>query len=529
MEKNICTITEQELRQGRQQLADELKQRGIPAKEITRAQLLLEEMFFRFKKGMEAGADFSIRITLRRMWGDTELRLWAKGEEYNPIPAVTEVPVDEAEADAYQLAILKANRQKMSYVRKNGLNIVTIKVHELDSTKRQLIYTLGGLVLGCLCGLFMQAFLGAEVIKIINDSLIAPVRNVFLNALHMMMAPVTFFAIIAGITNISDAALIGKLGGRMVVVSLLMQVITALLGLGLGMLLFAGDLSYMQAGIAPAAGNAAAVQYGSLKDMVFDIVPRDLVEPFKGDKILQVMFLAIFFGLILNKMGDKAKGAVECIDFVFRFAIVTLKVIVKAIPLVVFLSMASLLASTGIESLLTFSGLFGGLFIGVAVVWCVGAVTILLFGRISPLSMTRKIIGLSPLIFTVSSSHARQPFSDLVGFCMYHGDCQAAHSLWRHHLYCLSVYGGRGSCGSDFGHSLCRAYCGHVQWRLQRKRQYCHHLHFGERKSYAGRKEILCLTAGDKRNIPCAKLQKQRSKNYGFLLFFHVWIRYNRL
>ena len=306
MEKNIRTITVPELRQGRQALAEELKQRGIPAREITLAQLLLEEMFFRLQKGMEAGADFSICMALRRMWGDTELRLIARGAEYNPIPAVTETPTDEAEEDAYQLAILKTNRQKMSYVRKNGLNIVTIKVHELDSTKRQLIYTLSGLVLGCICGLFMQAFLGADVIKAINDSLIAPVRNVFLNALHMMMAPVTFFAIIAGITNISDAALIGKLGGRMVVVSLFMQVITALLGLGLGLLLFAGELSYMQAGIAPVAGNAAAVQYGSLKDMVFDIVPRDLVEPFKGDKILQVMFLEIFFGLILIKMGDKA-------------------------------------------------------------------------------------------------------------------------------------------------------------------------------------------------------------------------------
>ena len=41
MEKNIRTITAQELRQGRQALAEELKQRGIPAREITLAQLLL--------------------------------------------------------------------------------------------------------------------------------------------------------------------------------------------------------------------------------------------------------------------------------------------------------------------------------------------------------------------------------------------------------------------------------------------------------------------------------------------------------
>ena len=241
------------------------------------------------------------------------------------------------------------------------------------------------------------------------------IRNVFLNALHMMMAPVTFFAIIAGITNISDAALIGKLGGKMVVVSLFMQVITAVVALGLGLIIFSGDLSYIQAGITVSSEPAAAVQYGSLTDMVFDIVPKNLVDPFKGDKILQVMFLAIFFGTILNKMGDKAKGAIECIDFVFRFAIITLKLIVKAIPLVVFLSMASLLAGTGIESILAFSSLFGGLVVGVCIVWAVSALTVFLFGKISPISMTKKIIGLSPLVFTVSSSHARLPF--VLKFC----------------------------------------------------------------------------------------------------------------
>ena len=70
--------------------------------------------------------------------------------------------------------------------------------------------------------------------------------------------------------------------------------------------------------------------------MIFDIVPNNLVDPLKGQKILQVLFLAIFFGIVL-------------------------KIIVKAIPLIVFLSMAALLANTGIDSILTFSRLSSGL------------------------------------------------------------------------------------------------------------------------------------------------------------------------
>lgn len=413
MQKKFISLSEKNLSNIRKEIATQLQASKLNDKEITLAQLLLEEIFFRMKKGMGGDEDFSMEVSLLRHWGSNELRLTVKGEEYNPIPAVTEQP-DDSDEDFYRLAILKSNRARFSHVHKNNANIVTIKIHELDATKRQLIYTVTALILGSVCGLVMQNFLDAQSITAIDKSFISPIRSLFLNALHMMMAPVTFFAIIAGVTNISDATMIGKLGGKMVIVAGFMQIITAVCGLGLGLLLFTGDLTYIQAGISASEG-ATAIKSVSLIDMLFDIIPKNLVDPFKGDNILQVMFLAIFFGIIINQMGEKDKGAVDCIDFVFRFVIAVLKLIVKAIPLVVFLSMASLLASTGIESLIAFSGLFGGLVIGVIIVWTVSAITILLFGRISPISAIKKIAKLSPLVFTVSSSHARLPF--VLKFC----------------------------------------------------------------------------------------------------------------
>lgn len=146
----------------------------------------------------------------------------------------------------------------------------------------------------------------------------------------------------------------------------------------------------MQAGISTSGEASISSQNVSLKGMLFNIIPKNLVDPFKGGNILQVMFLTIFFGVIVNQMGEKAKGVTDCVDFAFRFAIAVLKIIVKAIPFVVFLSMVSLLASTGIDSLITFSSLFGGLFVGVILVWLVGALAIAIFGRISPVSMTKK-------------------------------------------------------------------------------------------------------------------------------------------
>ena len=43
-----------------------------------------------------------------------------------------------------------------------------------------------------------------------------------------------------------------------------------------------------------------------MKEMFFNIVPENLVDPFRGGNLMQVLFLSIFFGIVLNRMGEKA-------------------------------------------------------------------------------------------------------------------------------------------------------------------------------------------------------------------------------
>ena len=119
-------------------------------KEIARAKLLLEETFMRLKTGMGDLPDFSVKVELKTKFGEVDLRLSSRGEEFNPIVTLTEQSDDEE--NVYRLIILKAFRDKMSFVRKNGENIVTIKVHETSSAKKQMYYTIAALILGLVCG-----------------------------------------------------------------------------------------------------------------------------------------------------------------------------------------------------------------------------------------------------------------------------------------------------------------------------------------------------------------------------------------
>ena len=284
----------------------------------------------------------------------------------------------------------------------------------MDNTQKQIVRTVTGLALGVVCGWLMYRFMDGNMVARVNESVLVPVRDVFLSALKMMMAPVTFFAILAGVINVRDSGMLAKMGGNMVTVSLFMQVLVAFLALMFAAVIFSGDLTYMQAGIVPADKAMTATQQPSLTDLLFNIVPSNIIDPFRGGNILQVMFMAIFFGIILNKIGVPEKVR-KAVNFAFNFSIAAMKVIVYTIPVMVFLSMASLISHTGMESLLELSGLFGGLFVGVLIVWIVGMLTVLLFCRISPLQLIRKLASISPFVFSVSSSHARLPF--VLNFC----------------------------------------------------------------------------------------------------------------
>lgn len=89
MENNKIVITEQTLRDSRKKIAEELKKTKAADKEITLAQLLIEENFFRFKNGLKGVEDFSVDTGIKNFLGTTEIFMTAKGDEFNPIPEVT--------------------------------------------------------------------------------------------------------------------------------------------------------------------------------------------------------------------------------------------------------------------------------------------------------------------------------------------------------------------------------------------------------------------------------------------------------
>lgn len=381
--------------------ANTAKRNSLTKEEIFRAELLLEETYLRLSKGMNA-PNLSAVVTIKKRFGDISLEISARGEAANPIISQTEWIEDEA--DLASANILKAHRHLLGYSRWNGENVVSIKIHEGGG--KQIFRMVAAMVLGVAFGLAMRTMVPAEVFLWIEANLSSLVTTMFMHALVMMVPLLIFCAIVSGITNMSETADLGKIGARFIGQSVSLMFCAASLAVGLGYLLFGENLSHLA--VLFESGESGASVF-SLKEMLLGVVPDNLVDPFRGGNLTQVLFLAIFFGILLNSMGEKSRLARELIEFMNGFCLNVMNVVIRVIPLVVFFSMAGLVFHTDVSAFLELGKIVFGSVIAVPLCYGLFALFIAGYGKLSPAPFLRKMMGFAPLPFAVSSSNGILP------------------------------------------------------------------------------------------------------------------------
>ena len=143
-----------------------------------------------------------------------------------------------------------------------------------------------GLVLGALLGIIFQE-------KILW---IAPLGNLFVRLLKMIMMPIILSTLIVGASSISPATL-GKAGVRIVIFYLVTSALAVVIGLLMGSI-FRPSAAMETLAIAEAAGKAAATQ--KISDILLAIIPTSFAQAVVNETILPVIFFSIVFGVGLS-------------------------------------------------------------------------------------------------------------------------------------------------------------------------------------------------------------------------------------
>lgn len=387
-------------------LETQLTQAKLEQKDALRAELLVEEIFWRMVNLGEV-AQVKVQV-VKKFFGGMQIQMTAQGASYNPLVEVTDFNEDDEEY--YRTLILKANRQKMSWLHKNNRNVVTISVR--NEKNLQLKLTLTGMVSGLLCGFFMKEFLAPETIALVSENFIQPIYTMFMHALSLVIAPVIFFSVTCGIIGMSAGASVERVGSKLIGLYMFTSLIAAGVGLTVANLFFSGDVP--QIGTIPTGAAVESYEFSLIKFIV-DIIPENLVKPIADRNLMQVIFIAVLCGIALNALGNKVKILREFFSDCNELFMRLVTMIIFFVPLIASLAMINLVTSMGVDVVLMVGTLIIAELIGNGSMLGVYSLLIRFVGKLSPLPFLKKIPSLWAVPFATSSSAVTMPFT--MDFC----------------------------------------------------------------------------------------------------------------
>lgn len=209
----------------------------------------------------------------------------------------------------------------------------------------------GALILGLALGLLWGP--GAEAIKWIGD--------LFIRAIRMLVVPLIFFSLVAGVVSIGDLRKLGGIGGRAVVIFLFTGLAAVLLGLLLGNIIQPGaGLVIAPTGELP----EAAASPPTFVDMILSMVPTNIVSAMAEMEVLPMIVFSILFGIAILMAGEAGAPVARAMD---AGALVMQKmtaIVMELTPFGVFALMAWVAGTYGTEALLPLAKLVAALYAG---------------------------------------------------------------------------------------------------------------------------------------------------------------------
>mgnify|MGYP001951909648 FL=1 len=156
------------------------------------------------------------------------------------------------------------------------------------------------IVLGVLLGHFEPAF--AAQLK--------PLGDAFIKLVKMIIAPVIFLTIVTGIAGMTHLRTVGRVFAKSMAYFLFFSTLALVVGMivahvvqpGAGMNINPADLD--QGAVKTYVAKSHEL---SLIGFAMDIIPNTMMSAFVDGNILQVLFIAVLFGISLALAGEKGQ------------------------------------------------------------------------------------------------------------------------------------------------------------------------------------------------------------------------------
>jgi proton glutamate symport protein len=260
--------------------------------------------------------------------------------------------------------------------------------------------------------IFLGLVLGIIVGAIINRidptwvEYVRPLSQLFLRMIKLIIAPLIFGTLVAGIAGAGHAKAVGRMGLRAIIYFEIVTTIALVVGL------VAVNLVRPGAGVVlppPAAGAPVAVAAPTWDQVLLHIVPESVIDAMARGDVLQVVVFSIIFAIGLGMIGERGRPMIALCEVLAETMFKVTDIIMKYAPIGVGAAVAYTVGHGGLGVLYNLAWLVGTLY---------AALLIFIVGVLLPIALLFRV-RLRPFIaavrepamiaFTTASSEAALP------------------------------------------------------------------------------------------------------------------------
>ncbi|ANY15693.1 dicarboxylate/amino acid:cation symporter [Bordetella pseudohinzii] len=268
----------------------------------------------------------------------------------------------------------------------------------------QILYVqvLFAIVVGILLGYFKPDL--GEAMKPLGDG--------FIKLVKMIIAPVIFLTVATGIAAMSDLKKVGRVAGKSMLYFLVFSTLALIVGMvvshivqpGAGLHIDPATLDHKSV-----AGYVTKAHDSTITGFLLNIIPNTIFSPFVSGDILQVLFVAVLFGIALAMVGPRAKPVTDFLTALAQPVFKLVAILMKAAPIGAFGAMAFTIGKYGIKSVVNLAMLVGT-FYATSVLFVVVVLGLVArYNGFSILKLVRYIREELLLVLGTSSSEAALP------------------------------------------------------------------------------------------------------------------------
>src|SRR3954470_4000077 len=233
-----------------------------------------------------------------------------------------------------------------------------------------------------------------------------PFSQLFLRLIKMIIAPLIFGTLVAGIAGAGHVKAVGRMGLKAMIYFEAVTTIALLIGLLSVNLMKPG----VALGLPPATGPPPIAAAHQTWDQIFlHTFPTSVIQAMAEGDVLQIVVWSILFAISLTLIGAKARPMIEFCESLAEAMFAFTNIVMRYAPIGVAAAMAYTIGKGGFGVLYNLAWLVGTLYLALAVFYLFVLVPVMLLFKIPIKKFFSSVREPAVIAFSTTSSEAALP------------------------------------------------------------------------------------------------------------------------